>query len=91
MWYVYIVKCNDGTYYTGISEDVEERVRQHNLGRGSKYLKERLPVSLVYKKKFEAKSLARCREIEIKKHGRKNKEKLIFQYQLRMRSLVPSS
>jgi putative endonuclease len=47
-WYVYIVRCADGTLYTGITNDVERRIAAHNGGRGSRYTSSRLPVTLVH-------------------------------------------
>ena len=77
MWHVYILKCNDGSYYTGISSDVEKRVETHNSGKGSEYTKSRRPVVLCYKKQFDNKKAAELRETEIKRLSKKNKEKLI--------------
>ncbi|MCF8000526.1 MAG: GIY-YIG nuclease family protein [Halanaerobiales bacterium] len=77
MHYVYIVKCADGTYYTGYTNDLERRIEQHNQGEGAKYTKGRRPVELVYSKEFDSKSKAMKREYEIKQLKRKNKLKLI--------------
>ena len=49
-WYVYIVRCSDGSLYTGITKDVEARVSMHNAGRGAKYTRARRPVELVCRK-----------------------------------------
>lgn len=78
-WYVYIVECNDGTYYTGIAKDVNLRVEKHNEGKGAKYTRSRLPVSLLQKWTCESKSEALKKELEIKKLSRKQKEDLIQQ------------
>lgn len=77
MHYVYIVKCADGTYYTGYTNDLKRRIEQHNQGEGAKYTKGRRPVKLVYSKEFDSKSKAMKREYEIKQLKRKNKLKLI--------------
>ncbi|MBN1870254.1 MAG: GIY-YIG nuclease family protein [Candidatus Omnitrophica bacterium] len=77
MWYVYILKCNDGSYYTGISADIERRIKQHNDGKGSRYTKLRRPLVLVYAEKYQCKHDAEKREVEIKKFGVKGKERLI--------------
>ena len=77
MWYVYIVQCNDGSFYTGISTDLEQRIKDHNDGRASEYTKDRIPVALLYCEDFQSKSEARMREVEIKKYGVRNKVKLI--------------
>ena len=54
--FVYIVKCNDGSLYTGYAKDVEARVAKHNDGKGAKYTKIRRPVELVYQEMYETKS-----------------------------------
>lgn len=76
-WFVYIVRCSDGSYYPGISPDVGKRVKLHNSGKGSHYTAAHRPVVLVYAKKFLSKSEARKREIQIKGWSRQKKEKLI--------------
>ena len=77
MWQLYILKCNDGSFYTGISANVIERLRRHNHGKGAKHTRVRRPVELVYCEQFKTKSTARCREVEIKKLSILNKERLI--------------
>lgn len=77
MNYTYIVKCSDGTLYTGWTNDIEKRLEAHNSGRGAKYTKTRRPVSLVYLEKFLTKEEAMKREYAIKQMSRKKKEKLI--------------
>ena len=62
MNYTYIVKCRDGTLYTGWTNDIEKRVRAHNEGRGAKYTKSRRPVELVYMEKFQTKEEAMSSE-----------------------------
>jgi len=74
---VYIVKCNDGTLYTGISNNVDNRVAKHNSGTGAKYTKTRLPVSLVYTKVIGTKSDALKEEYRIKQLSRSEKLKLV--------------
>ena len=73
----YILLCNDNTYYTGYSNDIENRLKVHNSGKWAKYTRGRLPVKLVYKENFENESDARKREYAIKKLKRKEKEILI--------------
>jgi putative endonuclease len=75
-WWVYIVECADGTYYTGISPDINKRIEKHNSGNGAKYTKYREPVELVYFEKHENRSLATKREIEIKKLTHDQKREL---------------
>ena len=76
-WYVYILKCCDGSLYTGISKDVGKRVSQHNSGKGAKYTRSRHPVKLVYTEKRRNHKAAMKRELEIKKLPRNKKLKLI--------------
>ena len=77
MDYVYILKCADGTLYTGWTNDLEKRIVTHNSGNGAKYTRSRLPVELVYHEEFESKSDALKREHEIKKLSREQKLELI--------------
>ena len=77
MHYAYIVKCSDGTYYTGYTNDLEKRLLTHNAGKGAKYTRNRLPVEMVYYEEYEEKSEAMKREYAIKQLTRKQKEKLI--------------
>ena len=77
MWHVYILRCNDGSLYTGITNDLQKRVDSHNDGNGSKYIRSRRPVKLVYKEQFSTKSEALKREIEIKNFSRESKKRLI--------------
>ena len=76
-YYVYILKCRDDSIYTGTTNDIGRRVCAHNEGRGAKYTKGRLPVTLVYSEALDTKSAALKREIAIKKLNRKKKIKLI--------------
>lgn len=71
--YIYIVRCSDGTLYTGWTTDIARRVREHNAGKGAKYTKSRRPVSLVYSEEFDTKEEAMRREYEIKHMSRKKK------------------
>mgnify|MGYP003328357578 CR=1 FL=1 len=77
MWYLYILRCGDGTLYTGITTDVEKRLEQHRSGKGAKYTRGRGPLELVYREELESHSLALKREVEVKKLSRTEKEKLI--------------
>ena len=77
MNYTYILRCGDGSLYTGWTNDLEKRIRTHNEGRGGKYTRSRLPVELVYHEEFETKEEAMRREWEIKQLMRAEKEKLI--------------
>ena len=77
MNYTYILECNDGTYYTGWTNDLEKRVKMHNAGKGAKYTKPRRPVVLAYYETFQTKEEAMRREWEIKQLSRKEKEQLV--------------
>ena len=77
MNYVYILKCNDNTLYTGWTTSLEKRLKTHNSGKGAKYTRVRLPVEIVYFEEFEDKKDAMKREYEIKQLSRKDKLKLI--------------
>ena len=80
-FYVYIVQCADGTYYTGSTKNLEKRVELHNQGNGAKYLRRRLPVKLVYAKEYRYYKNVLHAERNIKKLGRKEKEELIGIYE----------
>ena len=77
MWFVYILLCSDSTFYTGITNNLDKRIKTHNSGKGAKYTRCRLPVKLVYYEEIEDKSSALKREIAIKSLKRKEKEALI--------------
>ena len=77
MNYTYILQCRDGSLYTGWTNNLEKRVRDHNEGKGAKYTKARRPVVLAYYEEYESKEQAKRREYEIKQMGRKEKLSLI--------------
>ena len=72
-----MLKCSDGTLYTGWTNDLEKRVEAHNSGKGAKYTKARRPVELAYYEEFETKEQAMKREYAIKQLVRKEKHELI--------------
>ncbi len=74
---VYILRCADGTLYTGYARDVQSRLKTHMQGKGAKYTRARLPVALVYEEHFSDKSSAMKREFEIKRMTKSDKLKLI--------------
>ena len=78
-WYLYLVRCYDGSLYTGISTDVARRFAQHSGegSAGSKYLKGRVPLTLVFQKRLGSKSLALKVERKVKKLSKARKEELI--------------
>lgn len=83
-FYVYILRCADGTLYTGYTDDPERRTQVHNAGKGAKYTRSRLPVELVYREALEDKSAALRREREIKKLTRAQKLALLTAQNLEM-------
>lgn len=76
-WKLYILRCGDGTLYTGITTDVERRFAAHQAGRGAKYTRGRGPLELVYREECGTHSEALKRELEIKALSREEKMKLI--------------
>jgi len=84
-WWVYFVECRDGTLYTGISTDLERRLRQHNgdIAGGAKYTQARRPVVLVYCEPSEDRSQASRREYQLRKKTKAEKLRLILAYRER--------
>lgn len=77
MNYTYILKCSDGTLYTGWTNDLDKRLAAHNSGRGAKYTKGRTPVTLAYFEVFETREEAMRRECAIKRLSSREKRQLI--------------
>ncbi len=77
MPYTYMLRCSDGSLYTGWTTDVHKRLLTHNKGKGAKYTRARLPVQLVYWEESPTRSEAQMRELSIQKLNRNQKEKLI--------------
>ena len=78
IWFVYMVRCSDGTLYTGITNDLEKRIKAHNSGKdGARYTRSRRPVKLVYSEEVESKSAASRLEYKIKKLPRLKKVQLV--------------
>ena len=77
MNYTYILSCADGTLYTGWTNDLDRRLAAHNAGRGGKYTRARLPVTLVYHETFATKEEAMAREWAVKQLTRQQKLRLI--------------
>jgi predicted GIY-YIG superfamily endonuclease len=75
-WFVYLLRCANGTLYTGITKDVNRRCQQHNAGTASRYTRSRLPVVVVYQEAQPSRSLALKREATIKALSRRQKESL---------------
>jgi putative endonuclease len=76
-WLVYILRCSDGSLYTGITNDLPKRLQAHAAGRASKYTRSRLPVRLAYSQPQRSKSAALKREAAIKKLSRPQKDRLL--------------
>ena len=77
MNYVYILRCGDGSLYTGWTNDLEHRLKMHSDGKGGKYTRSHLPVELVYHECWDTSSQARSREVKIKRLSRADKLRLI--------------
>ena len=75
--YMYILKCSDGSYYTGSTKDLKRRIRQHQNGEGANHTKKHLPIELVYYEEFSRIDEAFYREKQIQGWGREKKEALI--------------
>lgn len=77
MWYLYILECSDGSLYTGVATHIARRLKEHRDGKGSKALRAKLPVKLVYQEKYLTRSKAQMREAQIKRWTRREKLALI--------------
>lgn len=77
MYTLYILRCADGSLYTGIAKDLDERIATHQSGNGSKYVRTRLPVEVVYTETHPNRSAASKREYDIKQLSKSAKEALI--------------
>lgn len=77
-WTVYILECGDGTLYTGITDDLERRLKAHAEGKGAKYTRGRAPLNLRYRETVPDKSTALKRELAIKRLSRREKLGLIL-------------
>ncbi len=82
-WHVYILRCRDGSYYTGITTDLKRRLREHNSVKGgARYTRARQPVTLVYSEAVADRSAAACREYRIKQLSPPAKRRLVSQFLL---------
>ncbi|MFC1780237.1 GIY-YIG nuclease family protein [Patescibacteria group bacterium] len=77
MYYIYILLCSDNSLYTGFTTNIKRRIQEHKEGKGSKYVRSRLPVKLIYSEKFKTKLEAMKREMQIKGWRRSNKIKTL--------------
>ena len=76
-WFVYILRCGDGTLYTGATDDLERRLAAHRAGKGAKYTRGRGPLELAYREEQPDRSAALRREYQLKRLTRRKKEALI--------------
>ena len=76
-WWVYILRCGDGTFYTGIAKDVQARLKMHRSGKGAKYTRGRGQLELVYEESCPDKGAALKRELAIKKLSREEKMNML--------------
>jgi putative endonuclease len=79
-WYFYIVRCRDNSLYSGITNNIEHRIKEHNNGTGAKYTFSRRPVKLVYSEKQDNATNARKREAQIKGWPKIKKEQLLLDF-----------
>ena len=80
-WYCYMVRCKDGSFYSGMSNDLAERIKEHNWGVKSEFTTKRRPVTLVWSEQQSSCEAARMRDKEIKGWRREKKLKLIHAYE----------
>ncbi len=77
-WFVYVLRCSDGSLYTGITKNIPQRLHEHNhTDKGAKYTRGRRPVNLVYSEEQTSRATAASREYQIKHFSRQQKEQLI--------------
>ena len=76
-WFVYLVECGDGSLYTGVARDPRRRLAEHNAGRGSAYVRSRLPARLIYTEPCRGRGVALRREAELKRWPRAEKLRLV--------------
>jgi len=78
-WFLYLIRCNDGALYTGISTDVDRRLAEHQSGKGAKYLRGKAPLTLAFQQEMGSRSSALIAEASIKKLSKADKELIISQ------------
>lgn len=77
MWFVYVLLCEDGSFYTGATNNLEERLVEHKLGKGGRYTRSHKIIKIIYSQEFSTKSKALKRESEIKSWSREKKIKIL--------------
>ena len=90
-WHVYILRCRDGSLYTGCTNDIDARIAAHNAGKGAKYTASRRPVQLVYTESLESKSAVMKRELHIKRWTKAKKEALLAGSRRKLEKLSKST
>lgn len=78
VWFLYIIRCKGGVLYTGITIDIQRRFKQHESGKGAKFLRGKAPLELVYQKKIGNQSEALKMEVHVKKLSKQKKEEMIL-------------
>ncbi|GEM_PF-290025 len=91
VWFFYILRCRDDSLYSGITTDLEGRLKEHNKGKGAKYTSGRRPVTLVYSERCGTVSEARKREAQVKRWPRKKKEQLIKKLLVDIKMEIPNN
>jgi predicted GIY-YIG superfamily endonuclease len=76
-WFLYVLECCDGSLYTGITKDLERRLKEHNAGRASRYTRAHRPVRMIYHEPCRDRTAALLREIAVKRLSREKKEALV--------------
>lgn len=77
-WALYILKCSDGSFYTGITKDLDRRLKMHQSGKASRYTRTRRPVEMIYQEPCGSRTRALVRECAVKELSRKKKEELVL-------------
>ena len=77
-WFLYILRCGNDTFYTGVTKDLKRRLKMHNDGKASRYTRARRPVTLIYHEDCASRAQALVRECRVKALSRKEKEQLIL-------------
>lgn len=77
-WFLYILQCSDGSFYTGIAKDLQRRFQKHNEGKGARYTRTRRPLTLLYQENCKGRAEALIRECAVKALSRRQKESLVL-------------
>ena len=77
MWYVYVLKCSDGSFYTGATSDLKKRFIDHKRGKGGRYTRSHKPIKIVYSERLSSKSQALKKELEIKSWSKQKKIRIL--------------